>query len=113
MQYVPLTSLWATHGLAAVTVAALQDAGFSPIIECDPRGWLHFYGWPLGSQRPITVWIPAPEHNAAVEFLAVPVSTAEDAEPGEATFWSGIHANRNWLYLLWLVNTALGLVPPR
>ena len=107
MGYVRLTDLWAQNGVLSVEVAALEDAGFHPVIECDPRGPMHFYGWPLGSMRATTIWIPESELQPAREFRGalweshVPVS-------GESRgLWGLASRQRGLMYALWLAPTAV------
>lgn len=84
--YIPLTRVWGQNGLAAVTFASLEDAGFHPLTDCDLRGWMHYFGWPLGSQRPVTIWVPDTERDEAARFLDAPVRPAWPAEPFEPGF---------------------------
>ena len=101
MRYVPLEDLWPIHGLVSVVLACLQDAGFHPVIECDSRGWLHFRGWPLGSQRPVTIWIPQAERDEALAFLSSPFELEELDESRSTGFWSLLSRNRPLVFVAW------------
>jgi len=109
MGYVRLTDLWAQDGLASVEVAALEDAGFHPVIECDPRGPMHFYGWPLGSMRATTIWVPSSELEAARDFRSAPWESLVPV-PGEPRgLWGAVSRQRSLIYALWLAPTAVSL----
>jgi hypothetical protein len=102
MAFVRLTDAWGYDGTAPVMVAALEDAGFHPAIDCDPRGWMHFYGWPFGAPVPMTIWIPDVELQDALGFLAAPCEPSSDsADPGDG-FSALVRAYRRWIYLAWL-----------
>lgn len=105
---VPLTEVWARDGLASVTVASLEDAGFHPVLECDPRGWMHYYSWPLGSQRPVTIWIPESEHADALDYMSR--ATELPWEDGDDVDWfvAAVSHGRRWIYLGWLFNLVFG-----
>jgi hypothetical protein len=105
MTFVRLTDAWAYDGTAPVTLAALEDAGFHPALDCDPRGWMHFYGWPFGSPCPVTVWIPETEYQDAVEFLAAPCEPAQGESGVTDSFAGSIHTYRRWIYGVWLLGT--------
>ena len=107
LQYVPLTNVQPQNGLLSVMLGALENAGFHPLIECDPRGWMYFYGWPLGSWRTVTVWIPQGESADATAFLAAPSVLPwepSDDEPGN--WWAGISSHRRLIYASWLIGEA-------
>jgi hypothetical protein len=93
-----------------VVVAALQDAGFHPEIECDPRGWMHFYGWPLASNAPTLIWIPSVEADEASGFLQAPSEPSWDVSTHSGGFAAVVSRWRRWLYALWLAESALGLL---
>lgn len=104
MPFVPLRDVWARHGEAAVVFGALVDAGFHPVSECDLHGWMHFYKWPLGSQRPVTILIPEVELAEASAFLAAgPTDQGDESAPTGATFWSLVHAGAGAFFALWIV----------
>jgi len=109
MGYVRLTDLWAQDGLASVEVAALEDAGFHPVIECDPRGPMHFYGWPLGSMRATTIWVPASELALAREFRDAPWESLVPAPDESRGLWGLMSRRRSRIYALWLAPTAVSL----
>ncbi len=111
MDYVPLTDVWPQDGLLSVILAALEDAAFHPVIECDQRGWMHFYSWPRGSSRPVTVWIPEAELLDATTFLgAAPTLPWEPSDDQPGNFWAGVSTHRRLIYAGWLLESA-GLVP--
>jgi hypothetical protein len=110
MSYVPLTSVWAHDGLAMVVFASLEDAGFRPVAECDLRGWMHYFRWPLGSQRPLTIWIPAAEYDEARAFLDAPVEPAASPHEPAPSFYAFVSERRRWFYAVWLVASLSGLV---
>ena len=101
MAFVPLTQEWGRDGAASVILAALEDAGFHPAMECDPRGWMHFYSWPFGSCAPITLWIPDAEHEDARAFLAAECEPSWDAVDVGTTFSGLVLGYRRWLYVAW------------
>ena len=106
MRYVPLTHAWGADGCASVLFAALEDAGFHPVIETDPRGPMHYYGWPLGSSDRITIWIPQEELEDGRAFLAAAQEiTIEPAEVLEGFSGRG-RSNRRWIFLGWLLGVA-------
>ena len=110
LEYVPLTDVWPQHGLVSIVVAALEDAGFHPEIECDPRGWMHFYSWPQGSLGTVTVWIPEAESADAAAFLRAPADVTPESDDGETGFfWAPISRGRRLVYLGWLVGYQWGL----
>lgn len=103
MRYVPLGDFWPAHGLASVVCACLQDAGFHPALDCDPRGWMHFRGWPLGSHRPLTLWIPDSELDDASAFLQAPFELEGPEEPEPAGFWWQVRRYRSLVFVVWLL----------
>jgi hypothetical protein len=95
VEFVPLTEVKPQDGLASVVVASLEDAGFHPVLDCDPRGWMHFYSWPRGSVGLVTIWIPEVEFTEAASFLACATelpAEAFDQEPG--VFWTAFSRGR-------------------
>ena len=111
MDYVPLTAIWPRNGLLSVIVSSLEDAGFSPVIECDPRGWMHFYSWPMGSSGPVTVWIPGGERDEAAAFLASPIEESWGAEEvcADSLWWLAFRYRRGF-FVFWLLFIVTGLV---
>lgn len=103
-RFVPLQTSWPTNGMASVVVACLEDAGFHPVIECDPRGWLQFRGWPLGSQRPVTIWVPHDEFGEASAFLDAPFDALESEPEHGGGFWRTIADHRKLIFLAWLAS---------
>ena len=103
----PLARFWPRDYEAAIVVAALEDAGFHPMIECDPRGWMHFYGWPFGAIAPTLVWIPASEADDALGFLRAPCEQSCEAGPPLTGFAAGISRARRAIYGLWLGSLVL------
>jgi hypothetical protein len=102
VDFVPLTKEWGRDGALSVVLSVLEDAGFHPAIDCDPRGWMHFYGWPFGAQDRITVWIPHLEHMDALAFLAAGCEPSwSEVEEGDS-FAGLVLINRRWLYIAWL-----------
>lgn len=102
-QFVPLIDIWPAHGLASVTVALLEDASFHPLMDCDPRGWHHFRGWPLGAERPVTIYIPASEREEALAFMNAPAEVSSASPTLAASgFWAVTAANRTWMFGAWL-----------
>jgi hypothetical protein len=108
MQYVPLTQVWAQNGLAAIVVGSLEDASFHPVTESDPRGPMQFYGWPLGSCWPVTIWVPSSELDEARSFLVAYVEPSWEPVQATGTGWSWASRKRRLLYSLWLAEIALG-----
>lgn len=104
MGFVPLTCEWGRDGAASVVVAALEDAGFHPEIECDPRGWMHFYGWPFGSASPVTIWVPSSERDDAAAFLEADCNPEPGPEVHPYTFGELVWGYRRWIYVAWLLN---------
>ena len=102
--FVPLTRAWGHDGSASVLMAALEDAGFHPAMDCDPRGWMHFSGWPFGSPLPITLWIPASEAEEAAAFLSAECAPSWELEVDDASMAGLVRAYRPWLYAAWLFN---------
>jgi len=104
MSYVPLTDVWGRNGLAAVVFGSLVDAGFHPVTECNLYGWMNFYKWPLGSERPLTIWVPDQERADAAAFLsALPTADSlalNDLDVGG--FWRQIRAASAFVFLAWL-----------
>lgn len=104
MSYVPLTDVWARNGLAAVVFGSLVDAGFHPLTECDLHGWMHYYKWPLGSERPLTIWVPESERDEAAAFLAMtPSETSPVADHGSEGFWQVVRASVPATVVGWLI----------
>jgi hypothetical protein len=110
MDYMPLTEVWARNGLASVLVASLEAGGFRPVTEWDPRGPMHFYGWPLGSSAPVTVWIPAEELEQARAYLSAPAELPWEADGPVVNFWGGVQAWRRGIYGVWLATNAVELL---
>ena len=106
--YRPLVRIWSRDYEAAVVVAAPQDAGFHPEIECDPRGWMHFYGWPFGGSAPTQIWIPCVEAEEASGFLQAPSEPSWAVDARVTGIAAGISHWRRWLYALWLSEYAIG-----
>lgn len=107
MDYVRLTDVWPQNGLLSVILAALEDAAFHPVIECDQRGWMHFYLWPRGSSQPVTVWIPEAESMEATAFLeAASALPWEPSEDQPSNFWAGVSTHRRLIYAAWLLEAA-------
>lgn len=104
MAYVPLTDVWARNGLAAVVFASLVDAGFHPVTECDLYGWMHYFKWPLGSERPLTIWVPAEERGDAERFLSAAPEADAPAEGGldAGGFWGVLRAATVAVFMVWL-----------
>jgi hypothetical protein len=102
--FVALRSVWSRDGEASVVFGALEDAGFHPMLECDPRGWMHFYGWPFGSSRPTTIFVPHDEHDEASRFLdaACEPMPLNDGGASEG-YYSAVHDYRRWVYAGWLL----------
>ena len=89
--------------------ASLQDAGFHPETECDLRGWMHFYRWPQGSQRPVTIWVPESEHTDALDFLAAPFEVAPPSlDEADEGFWADIRDHQRGYYVGWLALVIFG-----
>lgn len=106
---VPLTRMWARDGLASVILASLQDAGFHATIDCDPRGPMHFYGWPLGSAGPMTIWIAESEYDEALEFIGCACELPwEDGDEDLGRFVTATSRGRRLIYLGWLVGDLFG-----
>jgi len=104
LPYVALRSIWSRDGEVQVVIGALEDAGFHPVIECDPRGWMHYYGWPFGSSRPTTIFMPRAEIAEASAFLEAEVEPPQDEDDASADgYYSTIHGARRWIYLGWLL----------
>jgi hypothetical protein len=110
LEHRPLIEVWARNGMASVTLGSLEDAGFHPVIEWDPRGPMHFYGWPLGSSRPLIIWIPAAELEEARSFLAAPCEPSWQPELASPSFARGIRRRRRVIYGVWLASEGLGLL---
>lgn len=104
MEFVPLARRWGQHGDLSVFVTLLEDAGFHPVVECDPRGWMHYYSWPFGSSRPVLVWIPCSELEESLAFLQAPVE-AQRFEPVQAppSFWGLMHTYKRLAYAGWAI----------
>jgi hypothetical protein len=100
--FVPLTQVWGRDGAASVALAALEDAGFHPVIECDSRGWMHFYGWPFGSSSPITIWIPDLEHDDAMAYLDAGSQPSPGPDVYPASLAELVWGYRRWVYVAWL-----------
>jgi len=101
--YVQLTEVWARDGEAAVLLGALEDGGFHPVIECDPLGPFHMYGWPFGSASPIVVWVPEVECLEAQGFLSAECEPSWDEVVIGDTFAGLVLTYRRWIYLAWLL----------
>ncbi len=101
-RYVPLTDVWPAHGLVSVVLACLTDAGFHPLSECDSRGWFYVRGWPLGSQRPTTLWVPEQERDLALAFLDAPFDAEEPEVLESAGLWAWVAAHRRGIFVAWL-----------
>ncbi len=102
--YTALCAAWSRDGQASVTFAALQDAGFHPLLECDPRGPMHFYSWPMGSCQQTTIYIPIEERDEALCFLDTdPEPLDLDGADESESYYSAVHEYRRWVYAGWLL----------
>jgi len=101
-EWVPLTREWGRDYALSVVIALLQNAGFHPMIDCDPRGGMHYYGWPFASQYQTVVWVPESEVDEARAFLEADCEPSwGELEPG-AGFYALASDWRPWLYLAWI-----------
>jgi hypothetical protein len=109
VSFVPLTDVAPQDGLASVVVASLEDAGFHPLLDCDPRGWMHYYEWPRGAFGLLTIWIPAEERADAAAFLAAASELPAEPGPEPSRFSLAFSAGRRFVYTGWLFGAFLGI----
>ena len=104
MRFVPLTDVWAYSAQAAILFGLLENAGFHPVTQCDLHGWMNYFYFPLGSERPITIWVPESESAEALELLSTPHETSWEATGAEASgYWAAIRSRRRAIFAVWLI----------
>jgi len=108
-----LCRVWARNYEAQIIVSMLLDAGVDAMMDCDPRGPMHYYSFPNGSIAPIPIYVPQDQIELARELMSAQLVDdpwlKEEPYPFELE-GARINHRRRVVYSAWLLSSGFGAI---